>query len=278
LYARLAEFCRRPEPFSRSTIDRLWTDPHIAAQMLRFHLDPETDAASRRPATIDGFVGWLDAHFQLPGRSVTDLGCGPGLYTQRLATRGARVTGLDLSASSLAHARQAAATAGLGIDYRQADYLRDDLPAQSDLVIQIYGDFCALAPDKRALLLQKVRASLAPGGSFVFDVFSLGQYGELAEREAFGHRFMDGFWSAADYIGFQRTFLYPGHAISLDRYLVVEPHRSFEICNWMQYYTPESIAAELAQSGFRMAAAREFSTGGTWTAGPTAFAVIAEPV
>lgn len=29
-----------------------WTDPHIAGQMLAAHLDPDSDAASRRPAFI----------------------------------------------------------------------------------------------------------------------------------------------------------------------------------------------------------------------------------
>lgn len=277
MYAQLAEFNRRPEPFSRYTTDRLWTDPHIATRMLRFHLDPETDVASRRPETIDGFVGWLDRRFALAGKSVTDLGCGPGLYAQRMAARGAAVTGLDFSASSLAHARQAAAALGLTVDYREADYLRAALPSASDLVIMIYGDFCAIGPDNRALLLDKVRGALAPGGTFVFDVFSPGQFGELTELEAFGHRFMDGFWSAADYFGFQRMFLYPDLQISLDRYLIVEAERQFEVFNWMQYYTPASIGDELARAGFRMTAALDFATGEPWTPGPTAFAVIAEP-
>lgn len=93
LYAELAGFDDRPAPFSKMTIATLWTDPHIARQMLAFHLDPHHDAASRRPGSIEGFVGWLDERLPLAGKKLMDLGCGPGLYAQRLAQRGAQVTG-----------------------------------------------------------------------------------------------------------------------------------------------------------------------------------------
>ena len=34
-----------------------WDDPHISAQMLAAHLDPNTNAASRVPETINHIVG-----------------------------------------------------------------------------------------------------------------------------------------------------------------------------------------------------------------------------
>lgn len=277
LYADLAGFDDRPAPFSKMTIATLWTDPHIARQMLSFHLDPAHDAASRRPESIDGFVGWLDERLPLAGRTVMDLGCGPGLYAQRLAQRGARVTGIDFSENSIAHARAAAAAAGLAIDYRMANYLEDELPEGQDLVIMIYGDYCAMGPEQRARLLRRVRATLAPGGRFVFDVFSPGQMGDLSEGFEGGRRFMQGFWAEGDYFGCKRTFLWPELLVSLERYLVATPDRQFEVLNWMQYYTPASIAAELAAADFAADAALDFVTGEPWQEGATPIAIVARP-
>ena len=277
LYAELAAFDDRPAPFSKMTIATLWTDPHIARQMLAFHLDPAHDAASRRPESIDGFVGWLDQRLPVAGRKVMDLGCGPGLYALRLAQRGAQVTGIDFSKNSIAYARDTAAAAGLAIDYRIANYLEDELPGGQDLVIMIYGDYCAMAPDQRARLLQRVRATLAPGGCFVFDVFSPGQMHDLSEGFESGRRFMQGFWAEGDYFGFKRTFLWPEELVSLERYLVATPDRQFEVLNWMQYYTPQSIAAELAKSGFAAEAAVEFVTGEPWQDGAMPIAIVAQP-
>lgn len=276
MYLHLAEFFARPEPFSRYTTRRLWTDPHMARQMLAAHLDPDHDLASRRPATIGSFVSWLDRRIGLAGRRVLDLGCGPGLYCERMALRGARVTGLDFSAHSLAHARQSAATQGLAIAYREADYLADPLPGPVELVSLIYGDFCALSPDRRRLLLGRIADILAPGGRLVLDLFSLGQFDALREAEAFTHHRGGGFWAPGDHFVFSASFLYPEASIGLERYLVVRPEETFEICNWMQYYTPQSLAAELAAAGFRASEALDFVTGAPWQPAASAFAVIAE--
>ena len=277
MYEILSGFLARPIPFSISTTELLWTDPHIASEMLRFHLDGSNDLASRRTTAIDAFVDWLDRRFTLAGLKVTDLGCGPGLYAGRYAGRGAVVTGLDFSANSLAHARNVAEAAGLSVDYRRADYLRDDLPGGQDLATMIYGDFCAMAPDKRAVILAKVRATLKPTGSFVFDVFSTGMFAELREETLFESRLMNGFWAAGDYVGFKTTRLYPDEVIGLDRYLIAAPDRTFQVFNWMQYYTPETITAEVLAAGYSAVDIVDFATGGPWPDGASAFAVIARP-
>lgn len=52
----------------------------------------------------------------LQGLRVVDVGCGGGLLSVALASRGAKVTGVDASASSIEAARKAAEEAGVEID------------------------------------------------------------------------------------------------------------------------------------------------------------------
>ncbi len=49
-----------------------------------------------------------------------DIGCGGGLVSEPLARLGARVTGIDPTADSIAVARRHASAQGLEIDYRAA--------------------------------------------------------------------------------------------------------------------------------------------------------------
>lgn len=82
--------------------------------MLAAHLNPEIDAASRRTDTINQTVNWLIKTLALEaGASVLDLGCGPGLYTSRLAKSGMKVTGVDYSHRSIEFASNYAAQNGL---------------------------------------------------------------------------------------------------------------------------------------------------------------------
>lgn len=275
MHQQLLDFHERPEPFSRYTTDVLWTDPHIAGQMLRNHLDPETDLASRRAKTIDQMVAWLDRKMGLSGKRVCDLGCGPGLYATRMAGRGARVTGIDFSASSLDHARRDATARGLIIDYRQADYLTGDLPGDQDFVSLIYGDLCTFSAEQRRRLYVRVKAALKPGGAFVFDVFTTAQFASLTETATYARRLMNGFWSPNDYFGFLNTFLYAEQRIGLDRYLIVESERRFEIFNWVQYFDPQTITAELGEAGFDVEAVLDVATGAPWVSGSHELAVVA---
>jgi SAM-dependent methyltransferase len=72
----------------------------------------------------------------LSGANALDLGCGSGVYATRLAARGARVVGVDLSAAMLGLARERARTRGVALDWLVADIARP-LPfsdAQFDLL------------------------------------------------------------------------------------------------------------------------------------------------
>ena len=121
------------------------------------------------------------------------------------------------------------------------------------------------------------RRALKADGVLVFDVFSPGQMAGLVEGVEAGRRLMGDFWAEDDYFALKRTFVWPAARISLERYLVLQPDRRLEIYNWMQYYTPASIAAELAQSGYVVEASLEVATGLPWQESPTAFVVLARP-
>ena len=265
MYSDLDEFNRKPEPFSRYTSDLLWTDPWIAQQMLKVHLDESTDLASRKSQTIDGIVEWFDRKLGLSGKNVCDLGCGPGLYARRMATRGARVIGVDFSAGSIDHARTDATAHNLDIEYRNADYLIDDLPDGQDVVTLIWCDFCTFPPKKRRALLERIKGMLNPGGAFVFDVSTTQQFEKLREVMTYGRRPMGDFWSPDDHFGFQTTFLYDQDKIALDRYLIVTPERRFEIFNWMQYFDPEMISSEVREAGFVVEEVLDVLNGDPWT-------------
>ena len=276
MYATLREQQTRPAPFSRYTAATLWTDEHISERMLAYHLQTDTDIASRKAASIDEMVAWMDRSVGLAGKRVLDLGCGPGLYATRMAEHGARVTGIDFSPRSIAWAKAAAVKAGLDIDYRQQDYLAGDLPPDHDLITLIYGDLGALSPAQRQTLYGKVVAALRPGGVFICDVFSLAQYAERQETTSYGRRFMDGFWAPGDYFGFLNTFLYDDLKLALDRYLLVEPERTREVFNWLQYFDPGDLSRELSGSGLVAEAVVDAITGGPWEDGARMFAVVAK--
>ena len=253
MYSVLKEQNTKPPLFSRYTAAELWTEPHVAGQMLTHHLDPDAELASRSRAFIERSVQWLSESFHLgQGRRVLDLGCGPGLYTMPLAQLGCEVTGVDFSAFSLEHAKEAAQNAVVEVDYREANYLELTLESSYDLILLIFGDFCPLSPTQRAHLLSNISTWLAPGGKFVFDVTSLAHFHTVEEESGYTWVPDGGFWAPGPHFVFNNRFTYPDEEAYLDRYSILEAHGRREIFNWIQCFTPESLTLELEEAGFRL--------------------------
>jgi len=250
MYELLRDISRRPEPFSRYTAMELWTRPHLARQMLIFHLSQESELASRQFETIDQIVNWIDSQLGLSGRRICDLGCGPGLYTQRFAVRGADVTGVDFSPHSLEYARLKAVENMQSIPYLEADYLSDELPDDFDIVTLIYTDYSVLSPSQRARLLGRIGKMLKPGGRLVMDVAGMGSFEAKEECTLIENKLMHGFWAEGDYVGVQRSFIYRDECLSVDRYVIVEPTETWQVFNWFQYFTPDRLQKELSAAGF----------------------------
>jgi SAM-dependent methyltransferase len=250
MYEFMRRFASRPAAHARSTIETLWTRPHIARRMLAFHLDPDTPFASRPARKIDEIVRALDNELALGGKRLCDLGCGPGLYASRFASLGAEVTGVDISATSIAHAKGEASRSGNRPRYLVADYLREPLDGRFEVVALIYYDYCAMSPADRGLILRKVHDMLEPGGRFVFDVVSEHAFETLEEALQIEDRLMDGFWSPSDYVGIHRKWLYRDRSLAVDHFGIVEARQSFEVFNWMQYFSRERLERELAEAGF----------------------------
>ncbi|MEM0929732.1 MAG: class I SAM-dependent methyltransferase [Pseudomonadota bacterium] len=249
-YTDLEQLSTRPPVFSVYSAQTLWTDPHLSEMMLEIHLSQGTALASRPIEAIDRVVAWIDQTFGLEGQSVCDLGCGPGLYANRFASHGATVYGLDFSPNSIAYARKHAPSNRGSSTYQLANYLEDPLPEDMDLVTLIYCDLCPLSPDQRRSLLGKICRALRPGGTFILDVFSTEAFEQVVDGVQFERNLMDGFWSSSDYFAFKNTFRYEDDGVSLDRFTIIEKNRTWDVYNWLKFFSRDEIAKELQQAGF----------------------------
>jgi SAM-dependent methyltransferase len=276
LITQLINLQSKPEPFTPGE-PLFWDDPHISSQMLQCHLDPNIEAASRRPETIDRTVAWLIESLSLrAGDSVLDLGCGPGLYTSRLAQAGLRVTGVDYSHRSIEYAIQYANENRLDITYRYENYLELSDKNQYDAAFLIYGDFCPLSPEQRSSLLQNIHRALKPGGKFVLDVTTRVLRKKYGNRNGW-HALETGFWKPGPHLVLEEGFDYPEQSIWLDQYIVVEADGKVSVYrNWFQDYTPETIRTELGQNHFAVQGLWGDLTGSPYTPESEWIGVIAQ--
>jgi len=277
MFIELEKINARPEPFEFYTASGLWTDEHTSKQMLAFHLDEGIDASSRNIAFIDRSVDWITLHFNIgAGVKIVDFGCGPGLYTTRLAKRQADVTGIDFSKRSLQYAQEFANKEKLHIHYINESYLDFETENRFRLILMIMCDFCALSPSQRKKMLSTFYTILEPRGSILLDVYSLKAFDQREETATYEANLLNGFWSPNKYYGFLNTFKYQKEKVVLDKYTLIEAGRTRTVYNWFQSFSPESLKREFKESGFTVEDFYSDVAGSPFSPASSEFAVVAK--
>jgi 2-polyprenyl-3-methyl-5-hydroxy-6-metoxy-1,4-benzoquinol methylase len=106
----------------------------------------------------------VDAAGLKPGMRVVEVGCGTGLFTERLAKSGADITAVDISPDLLALARQRQNLDANRIRFVEGKFEEIELPEKYDAVI---GSSVLHHLEVEAAL-RKVHALLKPGGAMAF--------------------------------------------------------------------------------------------------------------
>lgn len=228
----------------------MWTDPYISQRLLEMHLNPGHDMASRSNEKIDIVIRRI---LDIAGRTsmkILDLGCGPGLYSGKLAEQGHKVTGIDFSQHSIRYANRRAGEKKLDIQYIQGNYLEIDIGNSYDLVILIYLDFCAMIPEERDLLLKKIYHALKPGGLFIFDVINEKNLKSKLPSPSWDVQ-ERGFWKNEPYIALNHGYHYPEARVWANHHIIIgEDDTVNSYIFWNHYYEKKDLISILETTGF----------------------------
>jgi len=238
----------KPELYTPST-SAFWDDPHISEGMLNAHLEPENDASSRSHEFIDNSVKWI-TQIAPPTeyKYLLDLGCGPGLYTQRFHDVGYTVMGIDFSERSIKYAEVEATLSKADIRYRYMNYLTIDYEEQFDLITLIYCDYAVLSASDRELLLKKVYKTLKPGGKFIFDVFTHRM--RLPESHSWYYSESEGFFSDKPHLCLNSVYQYIDDRVELRQSIIVTDGDIQCYNVWDCFYNKDELINEVAPAGF----------------------------
>jgi ubiquinone/menaquinone biosynthesis C-methylase UbiE len=123
-----------------------------------------------------------------PGADVLDVACGHGRIANRLAGRGAQVTGLDADPFFLEKAREA----GSGAEFVEGDMRVLPFPdASFDAVLLWFTSFGYFDDDGNRAVLNEFRRVLRPGGRAAVDLQHLPRMLATFQRQSFVRRGLD---------------------------------------------------------------------------------------
>lgn len=250
---RLSDLLQRslpPSPWSEG--EKIpWHEPEFSRRMLAEHLSQAHDGASRRSEIIDAQVEWIHRRLLAKRPSkILDLGCGPGLYAERLVALGHEVVGIDHSPASIAHAREHVprATFTLG-DIRTVDLSR--VPPFS-LAMLLFGEANAFRTEALEPLLARVHDALAPGGAFLIEAHAFEAVRDIGSRPASWYSAPHGLFSDGPHLCLRESFFHEQTATATERWWIIDAETS-EVArhvNTLQAHTDDAYQSMLAQAGF----------------------------
>lgn len=220
----------------------MWTDMHISQQLLQVHLNSDLDLGSRKAGTIDSTVKWILNHTKQKQLIILDLGCGPGLYSEKLTEKGHKVTGVDFSSNSIEYAKKEAKKKKLDIIYLKENYLDLNLEENSfDLVILIFTDFGPLLPKERDQLLVNVKKVLKPDGIFIFDVLNDKNIENKISPKNW-ETSQQGFWKDSPYLALSDSFFYEKNKVILYQHILIDEQDNLKVYRfWTHFFSHSDL-------------------------------------
>lgn len=267
MFNELKKCTTKPKLYAPST-NKFWDDEHISKGMLEAHLNPNWDAATRKPEFLDKSINWISKIAPSSQyKFLLDLGCGPGLYAERFNSAGYSVIGVDFSKRSITYAKDQTLLNKSNIEYHYQNYLTIDYTEQFDVITLIYCDYAALSITDRLILLRKVYQALRPNGKFIFDVFTTLM--RKAESRSWEYYEEGGFWSEKPHICLESVYQYDDEDNTELRQSIVITEETVNCYNiWDHFFTKEALLSEIQTAGFNAfefygdIAGKEFSNTG----------------
>jgi SAM-dependent methyltransferase len=122
------------------------------------------------PALTAADVAFVESQLRLErGARILDVPCGSGRHSIALAAAGYRVTGVDISAEAIGHARRAATAAGVEVELTVADMRQLPTTGDFDAAVCLGNSFGYLGTTGLREFIAALGAAVRPGGGLVVD-------------------------------------------------------------------------------------------------------------
>ena len=252
----LLEFVRGELSGWPAVPDKLpWDDPDFSHRMLAEHLSQAHDHASRRAALLDRQVAWLHQTV-LGGRParILDLGCGPGLYTQRLAALGHECSGIDFAPAAIAYAQEQARVFSARCSYRLGDLRTVGFGQGFDLVLLLFGELNALSREDARHILRQARRALGETGLLLLEVQAEAAVRAAAEAPPTWRALAHGLFSARPHLRLDESRWDEAERAAVERFTIVDAETAAVRCygQRLRAYSDDEYRALLDGCGFRL--------------------------
>ncbi|MGO3374438.1 class I SAM-dependent methyltransferase [Brochothrix thermosphacta] len=147
--------------------DSIWTSDKFSDFVMASYLNPLIPGGGKTEDEIESYINWVKIN-AIDEAKILDIGCGPGIYCEKLSSLGYRVTGVDISSKAILYAKDQTNQKQSNIDYICDDIFKVEFDNKFNVIIILYKTFATFSKEKRLSLLSKINKLLDKGGGITF--------------------------------------------------------------------------------------------------------------
>jgi SAM-dependent methyltransferase len=198
------------------------------------------------PKEVAVECGFIERALRMPiGSKILDVGCGLGVQTVELASRGYHMIGLDISPTMVSRAYDEAEDRGLEIDFVRGDMREVTFEAPFDAMLCWGTTFGYFSEEENELTIRKFHESIRPHGTLLLEVvnrdFMIGSQPNQVWFEVDGAVCME-----------ETDFEYATSRLRVKRRVANHSGQQHDRLYSIRLYALHEICALLEQNGFRV--------------------------
>lgn len=238
------------EPFEPGK-DNIWTSEKFSDFVLSSYLNPNIPGGGKDSDQIEEYVTLINSYTS-KGKNLLDIGCGAGLYCEKLYNTGLNVTGIDISEKAISHAKKQATSKNLNINYICDDVFTVSFEEKFDIIIILYKTFATFSKAERDKLLLRLYNLLAEDGILILDVPPVNEFTEYNEINLWapldkGNIIIDD--ACLNLISNKK---YPENILLNTTIYITSENEVFHFNDWLKFFTKDEIKNELLENHFNV--------------------------
>lgn len=271
---KLFNSIKSPHKFENSP-DNIWTNKKLSPLVMNSYFDSNIYGGSYSEEFRNKSLNFIS--FFLQKGSVLDIGCGPGLYANKLAELNYTVTGIDISQNALQYARNYAKENDIKVNFEKKDIFSYTPNQSYNNILLIYYIYSFFSSSKRKILLKKIYNLLENKGILILDVPSINYYNKLNEIKLWDYFPISNNLMEEEFLSLFNLEKY-GDGLLLNQTIYLFEDSSITIFDWLQHFDIEDIRAEINQAGFTIISETENISGSKYDSNSGSIAIICQKV
>lgn len=239
----LFKYIQKPEIFEEGK-NNIWNEEKFSDYVLNSHFNSNIYGGSKDKNFIEKATSYISEKY--PPQSYNnflDIGCGPGLYAEKLKEKGYKVTGLDFSVNSIKYAKE---KSDGKVNYILGD-LRNLKPETTfNISMIIYQTYATLPYTDRINFLSKIYQMTESNGILILDVPSKHMFNQYQDLKVWDYIEPNNIYIKDGFLLLYMVQKYKEDILLKKSIYILESEEIIEFNDWMKHFDLTEIQNELS--------------------------------